>query len=144
MISFGDLISRAKGMSINAEKSLLKYQYNVIGIMPKQNLGFQSSMLEMQRQIQPILEQFEQIVGYGGSMGGYAAIKYSNLLNMHKIVAFVPQYSIDPDVVHDRRYAEFLMHLFIKICRFRRMRWIHLVNTSLFMIHTMQKIKNIS
>jgi hypothetical protein len=46
-------------------------------------------------------------VGYGGSMGGYAAIKYSNLLNMQKIVAFVPQYSIDPDVVQDRRYAEF-------------------------------------
>ena len=108
VVSFGDLISRAKGMSINAEKSLIKYQYNVIGIMPKQKSWFpQSSMLEMQRQIQPTLQQFEQIVGYGGSMGGYAAIKYSNLLNMHKIVAFVPQYSIDPDVVHDRRYAEF-------------------------------------
>ncbi len=30
-----------------------------------------------------------------------------NLLNMQKVVAFVPQYSIDPDVVQDRRYAEF-------------------------------------
>jgi hypothetical protein len=108
VVSFGDLISRAKGMSINAEKSLIKYQYNVIGIMPKQKTWFpKSSMLQMQQQIQPILEQFKQIVGYGGSMGGYAAIKYSNLLNMQKIVAFVPQYSIDPDVVQDRRYAEF-------------------------------------
>ncbi|MCH7314104.1 hypothetical protein [Acinetobacter sp. ANC 3882] len=108
VISFGDLISRAKGMSINAEKSLIKYQYNVIGIMPKQKSWFpKSSMLQMQQQIQPILEQFKGIVGYGGSMGGYAAIKYSNLLNMQKIVAFVPQYSIDPDVVQDRRYAEF-------------------------------------
>lgn len=108
VISFGDLISRAKGMSINAEKSLIKYQYNVIGIMPKQKSWFpKSSMLAMQQQIQPILQQFKGIVGYGGSMGGYAAIKYSNLLNMQKIVAFVPQYSIDPDVVQDRRYAEF-------------------------------------
>ncbi|MCH7384557.1 hypothetical protein MMP71_11940 [Acinetobacter dispersus] len=108
VISFGDLISRAKGMSINAEKSLIKYQYNVIGIMPKQKSWFpKSSMLDMQQQIQPILQQFKGIVGYGGSMGGYAAIKYSNLLNMQKIVAFVPQYSIDPDVVQDRRYAEF-------------------------------------
>ncbi|NIE96621.1 hypothetical protein F3J02_09040 [Acinetobacter sp. Tr-809] len=108
VISFGDLISRAKGMSINAEKSLIKYQYNVIGIMPKHKSWFpKSSMLQMQQQIQPILQQFKGIVGYGGSMGGYAAIKYSNLLNMQKIVAFVPQYSIDPDVVHDRRYAEF-------------------------------------
>ncbi|WP_343619443.1 hypothetical protein [Acinetobacter proteolyticus] len=108
VISFGDLISRAKGMSINAEKSLIKYQYNVIGIMPKQKSWFpKSSMLQMQQQIQPILQQFKGIVGYGGSMGGYAAIKYSNLLNMQKIVAFVPQYSIDPGVVQDRRYAEF-------------------------------------
>ena len=108
VISFGDLISRAKGMSINAEKSLIKYQYNVIGIMPKQKSWFpKSSMLQMQQQIQPILQQFNEIVGYGGSMGGYAAIKYSNLLNMQKVVAFVPQYSIDPDVVDDRRYAEF-------------------------------------
>ncbi|EPF93114.1 hypothetical protein [Acinetobacter gyllenbergii] len=108
VISFGDLISRAKGMSINAEKSLIKYQYNVIGIMPKQKSWFpKSSMLQMQQQIQPILQQFKGIVGYGGSMGGYAAIKYSNLLDMQKIVAFVPQFSIDPDVVEDRRYAEF-------------------------------------
>ena len=40
-------------------------------------------------------------------MGGYAAIKYSNLLNMNRIIAFVPQYSIDPEQVEDRRYAEF-------------------------------------
>ena len=33
VVSFGDLISRAKGMSINAEKSLIKYQYNVISIV---------------------------------------------------------------------------------------------------------------
>lgn len=50
---------------------------------------------------------FKNIVGYGGSMGGYAAIKYSNLLNMNRIIAFVPQYSIDPEQVEDRRYAEF-------------------------------------
>ena len=108
VVSFGDLISRAKGMSINAEKSLIKYEYNVIGIMPKLKTWFpKASMLQMQQQIQPILEQFEKRVGYGGSMGGYAAIKYSNLLNMQKIVAFVPQFSIDPEVVEDRRYAEF-------------------------------------
>ena len=116
MISFGDLISRAKGMSINAENHF-KYQYNVIGIMPKQNLGFlKAACLRCSDRFSRSLVQFEQIVGYGGSMGGYAAIKYSNLLNMHKIVAFVPQYSIDPDVVHDRRYVEFLTPLFIKIC----------------------------
>lgn len=66
VVSFGDLISRAKGMSINAEKSLIKYQYNVIGIMPKQKTWFpKSSMLNMQQQIQPFLAQFKERVGYG-------------------------------------------------------------------------------
>ncbi|MFI8039769.1 hypothetical protein ACFMJX_25375, partial [Acinetobacter baumannii] len=29
VLSFGDLITRASGLSINAEKSLIKYQYSV-------------------------------------------------------------------------------------------------------------------
>ncbi|CAI3127058.1 hypothetical protein MWMV17_MWMV17_01375 [Acinetobacter calcoaceticus] len=108
VLSFGDLITRASGLSINAEKSLIKYQYNVIGIMPKQKSWFpQASMIELAKTISPVLQGFKNIVGYGGSMGGYAAIKYSNLLNMNRVIAFVPQYSIDPDYVEDRRYAEF-------------------------------------
>ncbi|MEB3767207.1 hypothetical protein [Acinetobacter sp. MD2] len=108
IFSFGDLITRAKGLSINAEKSLVKYEYNVIGIMPKQKSWFpSSSMHNMMDAVQPILAQFEQVIGYGGSMGGYAAIKYSKLLKMNRIIAFVPQYSIDPQQVEDRRYAEF-------------------------------------
>ncbi|MFV5375104.1 hypothetical protein [Acinetobacter calcoaceticus] len=108
VLSFGDLITRASGLSINAEKSLIKYQYNVIGIMPKQKSWFpQASMIELAKTISPVLQGFKNIVGYGGSMGGYAAIKYSNLLNMNRVIAFVPQYSIDPDHVEDRRYAEF-------------------------------------
>ncbi|WP_336039941.1 hypothetical protein [Acinetobacter calcoaceticus] len=108
VLSFGDLITRASGLSINAEKSLIKYQYNVIGIMPKQKSWFpQASMIELAKTISPVLQGFKNIVGYGGSMGGYAAIKYSNLLNMNRVIAFVPQYSIDPTQVEDRRYAEF-------------------------------------
>ncbi|WP_342063580.1 hypothetical protein Q7574_01890 [Acinetobacter pittii] len=108
VLSFGDLITRASGLSINAEKSLIKYQYNVIGVMPKQKSWFpQASMIQLAKAISPILEGFKNIVGYGGSMGGYAAIKYSNLLNMNRVIAFVPQYSIDPEHVEDRRYAEF-------------------------------------
>ncbi len=108
VLSFGDLITRASGLSINAEKSLIKYQYNVIGVMPKQKSWFpQASMIELAKAISPILKGFKNIVGYGGSMGGYAAIKYSNLLNMNRVIAFVPQYSIDPEHVEDRRYAEF-------------------------------------
>ena len=108
VLSFGDLITRAKGNSINAEKSLSKYEYSVIGIMPKQKSWFPAvSMLGVLAAIQPILAQFRNIVSYGGSMGGYAAIKYAKAFNMNRVVAMVPQYSIDPEEVTDRRYTDF-------------------------------------
>lgn len=108
IFSFGDLITRAKGLSINAEKSLLKYDYNVIGVMPKEKSWFPlESMQQMTQVVQPYLAQFKTIVGYGGSMGGYAVIKYSKLLRMSRAIAFVPQCSINPQEVEDRRYAEF-------------------------------------
>lgn len=108
VISFGDLISRAKGMSINAEKSLSKYDYAVVGIMPKQKSWFpRSSMQALLAHLSPILQNYQAIVAYGGSMGGYAAIKYAKLLQATRVVAMVPQYSINPDVVVDDRYHEF-------------------------------------
>lgn len=78
IFSFGDLITRAKGLSVNAEKSLHKFDFNVIGIMPKQKSWFpESSILAMMDSIQPVIAPFKARIAYGGSMGGYAAIKYS-------------------------------------------------------------------
>ncbi len=108
IFSFGDLITRAKGLSINAEKSLQKYGFNVIGVMPKQKSWFPaSSMQPMYQAIKPILDQFELRIAYGGSMGGYAAIKYANLFGFQRVVSMVPQYSIDPDDIVDTRYGMF-------------------------------------
>ena len=108
VLSFGDLITRAKGLSINAEKSLMKYDYAVVGIMPKQKSWFPaSSMAALLEHLSPILNQYKNIVGYGGSMGGYAAIKYARALKMNRVVAMVPQYSIDPTEVDDKRYTDF-------------------------------------
>ena len=108
IFSFGDLITRAKGLSINAEKSLLKHDFNVIGIMPKQKSWFpESSMRQMFAEIEDLIAPFKTRIGYGGSMGGYAAIKYSNLLDLKRVVALVPQYSINPDDVEDPRYNMF-------------------------------------
>lgn len=108
IFSFGDLITRAKGMSINAEKSLAKYHFNVIGIMPKDRSWFPaSSMQAMLTAIEPYVVAFEQRIAYAGSMGGYAIIKYSKLLRLDRVVALVPQYSIDPDDIYDPRYNMF-------------------------------------
>ncbi|TQR53180.1 hypothetical protein [Acinetobacter sp. RF14B] len=108
IFSFGDLITRAKGLSINAEKSLAKFEFNVLGIMPKHKSWFpQGSMWNMLQAIAELIAPFQQRIAYGGSMGGYAAIKYSNVLDVQRVVAMVPQYSIDPQDVEDRRYNMF-------------------------------------
>ncbi len=108
IFSFGDLITRAKGLSINAEKSLHKYDFNVIGIMPKQKSWFpEHSLHAMFAAIESVIAPFKTRIGYGGSMGGYAAIKYANLLDLKRVVALVPQYSINPDEVTDSRYNMF-------------------------------------
>jgi len=108
IFSFGDLITRAKGTTINAEKSLQKFEFNVLGIMPKDKSWFpQASMQAMLDAIAELIAPFEQRIAYGGSMGGYAAIKYSNALDVQRAVAMVPQYSIDPADVKDARYNMF-------------------------------------
>ena len=108
IFSFGDLITRAKGLTINAEKSLSKHGYNVVGIMPKEKSWFpEQSMRAMLNEIAATIAPFQQRIGYGGSMGGYAAIKYSNLLDLQRVVALVPQYSIDPEDILDTRYNMF-------------------------------------
>src|SRR5690606_38024277 len=108
IFSFGDLITRAKGLNINAEKSLQKFEFNVLGIMPKHKSWFpQGSMWNMLKAVAELIAPFQQRVAYGGSMGGYAAIKYSRALGVQRVVAMVPQYSINPDDVHDARYNMF-------------------------------------
>ncbi len=108
IFSFGDLITRAKGLNINAEKSLQKFDFNVLGIMPKQKSWFpQGSMWNMLNAVRDLIAPFKARIAYGGSMGGYAAIKYSNALDVQRVVAMVPQYSIDPNDVYDARYNMF-------------------------------------
>ena len=76
--------------------------------MPKDKSWFpQASMQAMLDAIAELIAPFEQRIAYGGSMGGYAAIKYSNALNVQRAVAMVPQYSIDPEDVKDARYNMF-------------------------------------
>ncbi len=108
VVSFGDLITRANGLNINAEKSLVQYGYSALGIMPKRKSWFPAlSMQHMWTDLHPHIQGFQHIVMYGGSMGGYAAIKYAKLFQATRVVALVPQYSINPEDVVDRRYSEF-------------------------------------
>ena len=43
----------------------------------------------------------QEVVTLGNSMGGYNAIQFSNDVNVTKVIAFAPQYSVHPDIVPD-------------------------------------------
>jgi hypothetical protein len=54
------------------------------------------SVLLASKKIVPISSKYTKNILYGGSMGGYAALKYSKLLQANAVIALCPQWSIDP------------------------------------------------
>lgn len=48
-----------------------------------------------------------QVSTIGNSMGGYGAVLFSGVVPVRTAVAFVPQFSLDPEVVDDPRWPEF-------------------------------------
>lgn len=108
IITFGDLLRFADGDYVSAEKPLIKYHYNALGFVAKSGNWYPYlSVLNAVMKLKTLLNDYETIIGYGGSMGGYAVIKFSNILNLSKAIAFVPQYSINPADVSDNRYNKY-------------------------------------
>ncbi|HAG52799.1 MAG TPA: hypothetical protein DCL21_03325, partial [Alphaproteobacteria bacterium] len=54
-----------------------------------------------------IIDTYDKKISLGTSMGGYASIKYSNLLNVDYVVSFSPQYCINPETFGnlDKRFS---------------------------------------
>ena len=104
-ITFTNMVNLANGLSVYAELPLKKFDTDVLGFMAKSPNWYPvSSMERVKEKIADILKDYSYIVGYGASMGGYAVIKYSNLFNLNKAIAFDPQYSISPRDVDDKTY----------------------------------------
>ncbi len=98
LVTFGDLVTLAKGRSFYAETPVRKAGFAAIGFMAKRPNWFPASSVG--HSIPAVLEwlaPFLQRVLYGGSMGGYAALKYSGLIGATEVIAYCPQWSIDPD-----------------------------------------------
>jgi tetratricopeptide (TPR) repeat protein len=79
------------------EAFLLKYGIDAVHVICRGNEWFQYA------DIRPALEVaareiggYESRVAYGLSMGGYAAINFSDWLGVNRSIAIAPQYSIDP------------------------------------------------
>jgi hypothetical protein len=67
-----------------------------VGIKTARNDWYQSlEMLAVCAAVRERTQGFRRI-GYGGSMGGYAAINFAEDLELAEIIAVCPQFSIDP------------------------------------------------
>lgn len=96
LITFGDLYTTAHEHRFFADTPLRKSGIAAIGIMPKRGNWFPSGSL--QRASAAIVERtrgYATRMTYGGSMGGYGAIKFSRLLGATHVIALCPQWSID-------------------------------------------------
>ncbi len=68
---------------------------NAIGILAAENDWFQrAEMADVLAAIRNATQGFD-LIGYGGSMGAYAAIAFSESLGLRSVVAVCPQFSID-------------------------------------------------
>lgn len=98
LVTFGDLKNLADDDQFYAEKPASKLNITCLGIMAKRPNWFpQKSVAHAEVKLNSLLTRFPEVITYGGSMGGYAAIKYSALFKSSTTLAFCPQWSIDPN-----------------------------------------------
>lgn len=97
LITFGDLLSLANGNNFFAEAPSKKLRLNCIGFMAKRPNWYPwPNISKAITSIESFLSRFTTRICYGGSMGGYAAVKFSRKLNAKATIALCPQWSLDP------------------------------------------------
>ncbi len=79
-----------------AERFFAHRGMNAVGILAAENDWFQhDEIMPALATIRAALPDHE-LVGYGGSMGGYASINFADVLRLSRVIAVCPQFSIDP------------------------------------------------
>lgn len=103
LVTFGNLINLANGIHFFGDVPAKKLGYTCIGFMAKNPNWFpKESINKAIASIQEYLVDAAEIITYGGSMGGYAAVKYSASLKAKTVIAFCPQWSIDREECEGR------------------------------------------
>jgi hypothetical protein len=96
LFTFGDLASLAKGKRFFADTPATKLNLNCIGFMAKSPNWFpRANMQAALACVLPLTSSYARRVVYGGSMGGYAAVKYSRSLGATEVISMCPQWSLD-------------------------------------------------
>jgi tetratricopeptide (TPR) repeat protein len=111
LITFNNIGDLANGKKIWALPAAQRLNLPALGFMAKSRNWFPpDEMAELIQRAQHILQAYQERVSYGFSMGGYAAIKFSRLLNTSASLALAPQWSISPlSAPWEHRFAAYLL-----------------------------------
>ncbi|WP_143330964.1 hypothetical protein [Burkholderia aenigmatica] len=96
VITFGDLTFLAEGLRFFADVPLGKSEISAIGIMAKRGNWYPyKHVMKAAEAVRGKIFSYHTRISYGGSMGGYAAIKFSRLFAATGVISLCPQWSID-------------------------------------------------
>jgi hypothetical protein len=104
---FTEFGSMANGKLFWGQKLAEAHNYSAIGFVAKRRHWFCSGeMHSATLLVAEVASSFSAVVAYGSSMGGYASLRWGRQSGASTVLAFAPQYSIDPEVVSrfDRRF----------------------------------------
>jgi hypothetical protein len=97
LVTFSDLAYKPTPGRFSADVVAEKLGLSALGIVAKTPNWYPTeNVLAAAEASAHVLSKFEQKVTYGGSMGGYAAIKFSDAYSANRILSMCPQATINP------------------------------------------------
>ena len=106
LVTFSSFGVFADGVSYWGQSVAEKLDLSCIGIISKADTWFpETSIDRCLAEIMPHLRG--RVIVYGSSMGGYAAIKYSDRLRADTVLAFAPQATISAEDLPGNTYARY-------------------------------------
>ncbi len=100
LVSFNPATLQAKDDTFWCQPIADKADLTAIGVMTHRGNWYPvEEMRQVAELVRPLLQGFDRVLGYGSSMGGYGALKFSRLLGITHVLSFAPQWSIAPQDV---------------------------------------------
>lgn len=95
------------------EAFLAKQGFETYHVLHTTNAWYQyPQMRQALEEVRARIGPARAVITYGSSMGGYAAFRFSGVLQAARVIAFSPQYSVDPArVPWERRWRKFAASL---------------------------------
>ena len=82
---------------VSGDRIVLKCQADHLHLSSSEARWFQTpEIFEIIEVMRKFCARYDEVILYGHSMGGYAALLFSGPLKATNVVAFAPQYSVDP------------------------------------------------